>query len=581
MNTWLQAFNNRTDIQQYGDNALGLFALALRFGVDDLITVAANSITDGSDDKKCDIIHIDKDEQIAVIAQCYYNSSGTKPSAPSNKASDLNTAISWLLQRPINELPERLRPAALELRECITDGSINEIHIWYVHNLLESENVRQELVTVEHTADSILQNHFPEKKISASAKEVGITILEEWYNDTQSPILVSEKIDFSIPDGFEVQGAKWKAFVTVMPGRLLHKLYKQHGAKLFSANVRDYLGSRQSDANINNSIKHSATDAPTNFWVYNNGLTILVHSFDLPATQKSGKFSITGISIVNGAQTTGALGSLSKPPSAELMVPVRFVVTTDADTVFDIIQFNNSQNKVTASDFRSRDKIQKRLRNEVTLIPQAKYEGGRRGGASDVIRRNANLLPSYTVGQALAAFRLDPDVAYNQKSNIWASDALYSKYFTDEVTGAHLVFAYSLLRTVESRKALLICKSKAASGVTDAEAKELQYFRQRGSTFLLVSAIAASMEIIMDRKLMRLTKVSFGSKLAPVDAVKIWTPIVSVCTAFCPQLEEAFADGLKNKEKIRKTLTTFQSLVQATAIANSPIFKTFSAKVKT
>jgi hypothetical protein len=262
------------------------------------------------------------------------------------------------------------------------------------------------------------------------------------------------------------------------------------------------------------------------------------------------------------------------------MVPVRFVVTTDADTVFDIIQFNNSQNRVTASDFRSRDKIQKRLRDEVALIPRAQYEGGRRGGASDVIRRNANLLPSYTVGQALAAVQLDPDVAYNQKSDIWASDGLYSKYFTDDVTGAHLVFAYSLLRSVESRKAQLIFKLKSDVGVTDAEAKELQYFRQRGSTFLLVSAIAASIETIMKRKLARLAKASFGSRVPPVDAERIWAPIVSVCTSFCPQLEEAFADGLKNKEKIRRALTTFQSLVQATSTANHATFKAFAAKVK-
>lgn len=578
MNTWSQAFDNRSDLQEYDDNALGLFALALRFGIDDLATVAANSITDGSDDKKCDIIHVDRDEQIAVIAQCYV-SSKKKPSAPSNKASDLNTAVSWLLQRPTGELPERLRPAALELRACIIDGSINEVHVWYVHNLPESENVRQELVTVEHTAYSVLQNHFPGKKVSVLAQEVGIAKLEEWYNDTQSPILVSDKIDFPISDGFEVKGEKWAAFVTAMPGRLLHSLYKKHGAKLFSANVRDYLGSRRSDANINNGIKRSAMDTPADFWVYNNGLTILVHSFDLPALRKKRTMSITGMSIVNGAQTTGALGSLSKPPTAGLMVPVRFVVTTDADTIFDIIQYNNSQNKVTASDFRSRDKIQRRLREEVALIPRAEYEGGRRGGASDVIRRNANLLPSYTVGQALAALQLDPEVAYNQKSDIWASDSLYSKYFTDDITGTHLVFAYSLLRAVEARKSQLIAKSKSVGGLTDAEARELQYFRQRGSTFLLVAAIAASLEIVLARKLVRLSKVSFGPKTPPVDAARIWMPIVAVCTSFCPQLEEAFADGLKNKERIRRALTTFQSPVQATSSANAATFKSFATKV--
>lgn len=576
MSTWIEAYNSRADLRQYGDNDLGLFALAVRFKLDDLTTVAANAITDGEDDKKCDIIHIDKDEGFAVIAQCY-KSTKAKAAAPANKASDLNTAISWLLQRPTDELPLKIRPAALELRQSIIDGSVDQVHIWYVHNLPESRNVKQELETVRHTAESIFSNHFPGKKVAVFTQEVGATILEEWYNDTQSPILVSERIEFKISDGFEIKGNKWKAFVTAMPGRLLHKLYKSHSARLFSANVRDYLGSRRSDANINNGIKRTATKAPENFWVFNNGLTVLVHSYELPI---KGKFSITGMSIVNGAQTTGALGSLAKTPAKEVVVPVRFVVTDDADTIFDIIQFNNSQNKVTASDFRSRDKIQRRLRDEVGKIPNAEYEGGRRGGALDVIRRNPNLLPSYTVGQSLAAVQLDPDIAYNQKSNIWAEDRLYSKYFPEDITGIHIILAYSLLRAVEARKASLVTKSKTTEGVTDPEARELEYFRQRGSIFLLVSAIASSLEIILGKKISRVIKVSFGQNCSPAEAKNIWTPIVSVCASFCSQLEEAFGDGLKSKEKIKKVLTTFQSLVQATAQSNAATFKTFSQKVK-
>lgn len=54
--TWQTALELREDLQQYGDNAIGLFALALRFGLDDIHSVAAESITDGSDDKKCDLI---------------------------------------------------------------------------------------------------------------------------------------------------------------------------------------------------------------------------------------------------------------------------------------------------------------------------------------------------------------------------------------------------------------------------------------------------------------------------------------------------------------------------------------------
>ena len=95
--TWQEAFGARDDLDQYGDNAIGLFALSLRFDIDDVQSVAADSITYGSDDKKCDLIFIDRDEGIAVVAQCY-RSSKERRSAPANKAADLNTAIGWLLQ---------------------------------------------------------------------------------------------------------------------------------------------------------------------------------------------------------------------------------------------------------------------------------------------------------------------------------------------------------------------------------------------------------------------------------------------------------------------------------------------------
>jgi hypothetical protein len=578
MSSWEQAYGNRSDLAQYGENSIGLFALALRFGLEDLDTVAANSLTDGSDDKKCDIVYVDRDEGHAVLAQCYYS---TKPrqSAPANKASDLNTAVTWLLQRDNAELPERLRPVATELRQAIIDGSLQELHVWYVHNLPESRNVREELDSVEQSLDAALKSHFPGRKVRISALEVGSTVLDEWYAETQSPILVSDSFDLRIPAGFEIIGAKWKAYVTTVPGRFLYQAYRKHGAKLFSANVREYLGSRRSDANINNGIKRSAQQSPGDFWAFNNGLTILVHAYN-PSSDKRGlRLSVSGLSIVNGAQTTGALGSLGRRPAPEVNVPVRFVVTSDKDTVFDIIQDNNSQNKVTASDFRSRDRTQRRLSEEVAVIPHAEFQGGRRGGASDAIRRNPDLLPSYTVGQALAAVQGDPEVAYNQKSDIWASDTLYARYFNEDTNGPHIVFAYSLLRCIEAKKGGLVTKSKNTSGLTESESKELQYFRQRGSTYMLASAIAACIETILSKKVTKVSRLSFG-KVSPMEAQKQWAPVVEVCASFCPQLQEAFADGLKNKERIRKTLGIFQSLVQATAQANAPTFKAFAGKVK-
>lgn len=576
--TWQEALSARDDLAQYGNNAIGLFALSLRFGLEDVHSTAAESITDGHDDKKCDLVFLDREERVAVLAQCYF-SNRDKTSAPASKASDLNTAVAWLLQRPARDLPERLRPSATALRAALTDGQLTRLELWFVHNLPESANVRNELDTVEATAKSILGTYVLASKVDVTSHEIGRDALEELYRETLSPILVNDDIRIDIDAGFPMEGADWKAYVTAIPARVLHRLYIKHKTRLFSANVRDYLGSRKSDANINYGIKQTAQESPRNFWVFNNGITVLTHHFELQEVKGRRQLVLRGASIVNGAQTTGALGSLSKAPDSSAMVPARFVQTSSTGVVYDIIQYNNSQNKVTASDFRSTDRIQKRLRDEVAEIPSAKYEGGRRGGHKDVIERNKNLLPSYTVGQALAAFNQDPFTAYNFKSDIWVSDKTYAKFFNDDTNGPNLVFAYSLLRAVEHSKQRVVAKSRADAGLTSQETDLLAYFRHRGSTYLFTSAIASCLETFLGKRISSVSRLSFGRQVSPAQATQHWDEVVTIVSPFCQHLSEALTDGLRSNERAQKAIATFRALVQATAAANTDAYKRFSRLV--
>jgi hypothetical protein len=575
---WETAFETRTDLAAYGDNALGLFALGLRFNIEDLDTVAADAITDGSDDKKCDIVYIDESEGYAVITQCY-KAAKQKASAPANKASDLNTAIGWLLQRPLKDLPDRIASAARQLRTGIDDGSVKKILIWYVHNLPESSNVADELKTVEETAKSALLQRFKDKPISLSAAEIGRTTFEIWYSETLSPILVNDDFQFETKHGYEVSGPNWSAYVTSVSAQFLYRTYKKHRTQLFSANVRDYLGSRSSDSNINNGIKKTAETEPANFWVFNNGLTVLVNDYESKTVGKKTYLRISGMSIVNGAQTTGAISSLPKAPSG-VQVTARFVKTSDADLVHNIIQYNNSQNKVTASDFRSTDSVQKRLKEQMSRIPSAEYEGGRRGGSRDSIARRPNLLPSYTVGQSLAALHGDPVTAYNQKTDIWINDRLYSRYFHDDTNAYHLVFAFGLLRAVEAKKLILMTKAKnSASALTSAEERQLTFFRKRGSIYLLVSAISSCLETFLGRKVPNLFRLSFGDRVSPKESQKLWNEIVEVTAPLCAQLDEALNDGLKSATSVTAAISKFQGLVEVTADSNASKFKSFKARL--
>ncbi|CAH5834539.1 hypothetical protein [Klebsiella michiganensis] len=232
MNTWKAAYDALEDLYDYNDNALGLFALGLRFGLDDLSSIGVDAVTDGADDKKLDIVFINKEEEYAVIGQCYY-SEKERESAPSNKASDLNTGVAWLLQRAIPEVPDRIKSAAINLREAIKDGTVKNIYIWFVHNLPESHHVENELVTVQHTTTSILKTVYPGISIDVSNKEVGSNTLQEWYEDCRTPILINKSVTLNTIGGYEISGKGWSSYSTAIQARDLAKLYKNIKLKFF------------------------------------------------------------------------------------------------------------------------------------------------------------------------------------------------------------------------------------------------------------------------------------------------------------------------------------------------------------
>lgn len=56
MYNYINNYKGRTDLTDlYGNNALLLYALQLRYDIEDIIAVASEALTDGSDDKKCDL----------------------------------------------------------------------------------------------------------------------------------------------------------------------------------------------------------------------------------------------------------------------------------------------------------------------------------------------------------------------------------------------------------------------------------------------------------------------------------------------------------------------------------------------
>jgi len=555
-----QAFQARTDLlSSYEENARLLFALQTKFQIEDIDTVAEEALTGGPDDKKCDLVYVNREGQYAIVAQAY-ESETDKESAPSNKASDLNTAVSWLLSCEPQNLPAQLQSAAEQLQEVIRNNIISNLYIWYVHNCKESANVKSELDNVERNAYALLETHFKGHGIEVHPTEVGKDKLDEWYQAIITPILVSDDFDIENVKGYEMIEKDWTAFVASIPAKYLYTWFNKYQTKLFSANIRDYLGSRQSDKNINNNIKRTAGTDPQNFWIYNNGLTALVNDYKHISEGEKGKLRVSGISIVNGAQTTGALGSLDGVPDESAYAAIRFVKCHDQDVVIKIIRYNNSQNRIRASDFRSNDYTQSRLRDEFEKIPNSKYYGGRRGSAQDIIRRTPNLLSSDTVAQTIASFHGNPTDAYNKKAYLWEDDVAYGRIFNDKLHAPHIVFVYSLFRSIEDYKHKLR-KKEPENKLLENEKKELTFLRNRGATYLLHAAIAYCIENILNNPIANKFGLSFGPSISPEAAKELWNPIVQVAVPFSTTLESGVHDSLQSKEDVKAAMEIFRGYV--------------------
>jgi hypothetical protein len=570
----------REDLQAFGDNAIVLFALELAVGIEDITSVAATALTDYSNDKSCDLLWVDPSTGRAVIAQGYM-AGGNKDAAPANKAAGLHQAVGWILGRKDVGIPKSLLSAAQELWAALDAGEISSLELWYCHNCPESPNVLAEMDSTVNTAKALLSQHWPALEVNLSGREIGQARLQNMFEATQLDIAVRESVTFQIPGSFQESGEDWEALCTTLSGVEVRDLYRKHQSMLFALNVRDYLGLIKSDKNINHNMRSSAIEQPSRFFAYNNGLTVLTTGWERSRRKSKGRYSlrVDGVAIVNGAQTTGVLGNLEDNEAtglAEARVLTRFVKSKNRDVLESIIEYNNSQNRIEASDFRSSDETQEKLRIEFDAVPDAEYRGGRRGGATDVIVRNTNLLSTKTAAQALACFHGDPTAAYHEIGKIWSDNDYYLRTFDPVVSARHVVLCYSLLKATERYKLNL----SEIESPTQKQQKVLEYLRLRGGGFMLATAIAANMEEICGITVANPWGLRFKKNLSPADAEAAWMPVVSSLAEFSEQLTPALLPNFRSAQRRDEALASFASLLGAILQLKADAYEDFGKRIE-
>ncbi len=505
----LTEFNKHTAlIAKYGSNAYMLWVLGLYLDEPDLDALAARSLTDGGNDKCLDFIEVDKAGQKIVVAQGYFaDKIGDK--APAKKASDLMIAASWLAHgdKDAKTLNDRVRARAVECRAALDAEEIEQVELLYIHNRPESLNTQEELDTCGKATSRL----FGDYEIQVACKELGLREIEALYRERSSQILVMDavKID-GRPMGNPITTGDWDAHLYTVKGSWLRDLFKQHDDRLFSANYRGFLGISKRKK-INSAIKNTAERQPSDFWVYNNGITLLTS-----AVIRDGRSTtLRGVSIINGAQTTGSLGSIdSSIDLSKVSVMCRVVVCKNPEKIEEIVKYNNTQNKITTWDQYANDELQGVIRAQFVEMG---YEYSMKRGF-DSVDAAIGIEKAAQPVLAFNGYYLD---ANRSKNSIFDRPEIYRRAFADR-PARHILLAYCFARSIDEVKRLLEDKGER----TENEAKQLALFNYLSFRHFLLSCIGACLQQFI------------GGNFAPADAKVNSSAAASGIDAIAGQLEK-------------------------------------------
>ena len=178
-----------------------------------------------------------------------------------------------------------------------------------------------------------------------------------------------EKVEIDFPTTYntELQCLKMSdqnpfvdAYLAIIPGKTLAKIYKQYQQVLLEKNVRTFL---QFKGKVNKEIRRTLREQPDMFFSYNNGISTTASNIELKEVE--GVLYITRLfdwQIVNGGQTTASIAASISDREVDLskvFVPMKISVIRDKDHSDEIVKAistsANSQTAIKNSDFSANE----------------------------------------------------------------------------------------------------------------------------------------------------------------------------------------------------------------------------------
>jgi AIPR protein len=330
--------------------ALAAYTLAGRCGVDD--ATAGGAITDGSNDGGIDALYFDRTGNRLVFAQAKFKRSGTVPAQ--DEVQKAINGLRDLRSRRFETFNEAVRNRLDDIEEALdTPGVGLELHFSFLGDTLGPH------ATNDLNAFANELNQFaPMFEWHAD----GLEVVLAWLVAEQAPAAVDGQI---VLENWAGATAPRKVVYGQLRVAALAKLVEDHGKALFERNIRHYLGA----VGVNTAIEKTVRIHPADFFYLNNGITVVAESITKAAgTGQQCTFRLKSFSIVNGAQTAGAVATATVgeiSPDAKLLITIIEIGNAADDLGMRITRARNYQNVVRGVDFAALDPNQERLRQEL------------------------------------------------------------------------------------------------------------------------------------------------------------------------------------------------------------------------
>ena len=230
---------------------------------------------------------------------------------------------------------------------------------------------------------------------------------------------------------------------------------------LFGHNLRESLSNK---SKTYDGMANTIRNEPAKFWFYNNGITIIAEGYNINRDKDGNveKLILKNFSIINGAQTTSALGEFLKQSDMNgldndkkqlenVYVLARILQVKDETFKSQIAIYNNTQNPITTRDMASNREEQLQLYNGLLkgIAPNIYMEIRRGMKAPNNIKlyKHQHTSNIELAQLAYASFLLDPFSSKDKKNTIFDTDYkqqdyLLNKYYDklfhyDAAKGSH------------------------------------------------------------------------------------------------------------------------------------------------